>query len=92
MHARRLIALLALAAATSTRVAAFDCVEKKCTQMQSCAEAYHHLTVCGEAVRDRDNDGIPCENVCGKTIDEMKERLGPSPARQPLPPQPPPPS
>ena len=90
MRARRVIALLAFVAATASRAAAFDCVEKKCPQMESCAEAYHHLTVCGEAVRDRDNDGIPCENVCGKTLDEMKQRLRPPPNTEP--PQPPPPS
>ena len=56
--------------------AAFDCVEKKCSEMYSCAEAYHHLTVCGETIRDRDGDGIPCENVCGKTQEEFRRRLG----------------
>ena len=84
MYVRGLISLLALAAATQAE--AFDCVEKKCGEMASCAEAYHHLTVCGEQVRDRDNDGIPCENVCGKTQEEFKRLLGP------LPPQTPPPS
>ncbi|QQB09754.1 excalibur calcium-binding domain-containing protein [Aggregatibacter segnis] len=32
--------------------------------MRSCAEAKYHFNVCGEGRLDRDNDGIPCENVC----------------------------
>lgn len=46
--------------------------------MSSCAEAHHHLTVCGETERDADNDGIPCENVCGKTLEEYRRLLGPN--------------
>lgn len=86
MHARRVIAFLTVAVASATSAGAFDCVEKKCSAMESCAEAYHHLTVCSEAKRDGDNDGIPCENVCGKTQQEFKRLLGP------LPPPTPPPS
>lgn len=56
----------------------FDCAEKNCGQMQSCAEAYYHLSICGEGERDADNDGIPCENVCGKTMDEYLRRRGPT--------------
>jgi hypothetical protein len=25
--------------------------------------------------RDGDNDGIPCENLCGKTLKQMNDRL-----------------
>lgn len=84
----RVLLGLALLAATVAGASAFDCVEKKCGDMHSCAEAYHHLTVCGETVRDRDNDGVPCENVCGKTLDEMQERLRerPNGESQPIPP------
>lgn len=45
---------------------AFDCSPAYCTQMSSCAEAHHKLTVCGHSKRDADNDGIPCEDLCGK--------------------------
>lgn len=69
----------AAALVLATPVAAFDCIEKKCSEMYSCAEANHHLTVCGETIRDRDGDGIPCENVCGKTQEEFRRRLGPQP-------------
>ncbi|MBN6065533.1 excalibur calcium-binding domain-containing protein [Aggregatibacter actinomycetemcomitans] len=45
----------------------FSCDERKyCKEMRSCAEAKYHLNVCGEGRLDRDNDGIPCENVCRK--------------------------
>lgn len=72
------LAVLAFLAASATVAGAFDCVQKLCSKMESCAEAVHHLTVCGEGARDADNDGIPCENVCGKTLDEMRGRLGPA--------------
>ena len=54
---------------------AFDCVELKCGQMTSCAEAHHKLTVCGHTKRDRDGDGIPCEKLCGKTQATYQARV-----------------
>ncbi len=65
---------------------AYDCTEKYCTRMESCAEAHHHFAVCGEGERDADNDGIPCENVCGKTLEEYQRLRGagsPTPALSP---------
>lgn len=84
---RSLLALSVLAAAAAG-ASAFDCVKKKCGDMHSCAEAYHHFSVCGETVRDRDGDGVPCENVCGKTLDDMRRRLleRPNGEPQPIPP------
>lgn len=38
--------------------------KKTCTQMSSCEEAYYQLNVCGCSVRDGDDDGVPCENIC----------------------------
>lgn len=40
-----------------------DC-SKTCPQMSSCEEAYYQLNVCGCSIRDGDNDGVPCENIC----------------------------
>ncbi|MFU2127810.1 excalibur calcium-binding domain-containing protein [Gallibacterium anatis] len=37
-----------------------------CKQMQSCEQARFYLNQCGAGQLDRDNDGVPCENVCGK--------------------------
>lgn len=37
---------------------------KTCTQISTCEEAYYQLDTCGCSVRDGDNDGIPCENLC----------------------------
>lgn len=62
---------------------AYDCAKKYCTQMESCAEAHHHFTVCGEGERDANNDGIPCENVCGKTLEEYARRRDFAPALTP---------
>lgn len=67
----------------STGAGAFDCVEKYCPQMSSCAEAHYHLLVCREQQRDADNDGIPCENVCGKTLEEYRRLRGPDAKEQP---------
>lgn len=35
-------------------------------EMQSCEQAKFYLNQCNAGRLDRDNDGIPCENVCGK--------------------------
>lgn len=40
-----------------------DC-SKTCPNMSSCEEAYFQLNVCGCSIRDGDNDGVPCENIC----------------------------
>lgn len=48
---------------------------KYCKAMINCAEAVHFYRVCGHRERDGDNDGIPCENVCGKTRQAMEKRL-----------------
>lgn len=37
-----------------------------CKQMDSCEQARFYLNQCGADKLDRDNDGIPCENICGK--------------------------
>lgn len=44
----------------------FTCnCSKTCTQIQTCEEAYYQLNVCGCSRRDDDDDGIPCESLCG---------------------------
>lgn len=40
-----------------------DCSDEPCSRL-TCKEACHKLLVCGQRKRDRDGDGIPCENVC----------------------------
>lgn len=37
-----------------------------CREMSSCDEARYYLDVCGLSRLDGDNDGIPCESICGK--------------------------
>lgn len=41
-----------------------DC-SKTCGAMISCEEAYYQLNTCGCGKRDSDNDGVPCESICG---------------------------
>ncbi len=48
--------------------------EPKCTQIRSCQEADFYFRQCGHYKRDGDNDGIPCEDLCGKTLDEYYRR------------------
>ena len=45
---------------------AFDCRNVSCKQLRSCAEACYKLIQCGQSIRDGDNDGIPCENLCNR--------------------------
>ncbi|MCT8534083.1 excalibur calcium-binding domain-containing protein [Glaesserella parasuis] len=45
----------------------YDCDKRYCKEMVNCDEAYYHLKICGLVRLDRDGDGVPCENVCGKS-------------------------
>lgn len=45
-----------------------------CKNMQSCEQAQFYLKQCGVTRLDRDNDGIPCENVCGKGKKKSKSK------------------
>lgn len=44
----------------------FDCANVSCKRLRSCEEACFKLIQCGQRVRDGDNDGIPCENLCSR--------------------------
>lgn len=57
---------------------AFDCSDAKCREITSCAEAAYKLHVCGDSERDADNDGIPCENLCGQSLDGYRRFLATS--------------
>lgn len=51
--------------ASSESSEGFSCSARKtCPMMRSCKEAYYHLNQCGDSARDRDGDGVPCENIC----------------------------
>src|SRR5690349_15427608 len=65
--------LMAFACPTAV-CAAFDCAPTHCTQITSCAEARYKLLVCGHSARDADNDGIPCENLCGDDRESYEAR------------------
>lgn len=55
------------------------CTKSYCEDMRTCAEAYHHYSACGMTDLDRDDDGIPCEDACGKTIPQMQSRIAAQP-------------
>lgn len=46
-----------------------------CKEMSSCEEAKFYLNQCGIGKLDRDSDGIPCENVCGKGKKKSKSKV-----------------
>jgi hypothetical protein len=53
----------------------FACGAKRyCTQMTSCAEAMFHFQVCGLRRLDGDQDGVPCERVCGQGYRSTRRR------------------
>ena len=92
-HLWLFIGLIMLAmSGQSITVSAQVCGSKTlCGQMSTCAEAVYYLTVCGMKRLDADSDGIPCETICGKTLDVMRARVAAQPfssalARAPLPP------
>ena len=69
-----LLSCLLVAPAVSAQ--GFSCTPRKtCKQMRSCSEAVFHLRECGDRKRDGDGDGIPCEDLCGKTLSQMNRRL-----------------
>lgn len=49
---------------TGNQSSGYSCVRKTCKAISTCQEAYHQLNVCGNSSLDRNNDGIPCENIC----------------------------
>lgn len=60
------------------------CAGKRvCGDMTTCAEAVHYLRNCGVSSLDRDGDGVPCETMCGKSLDVMAARLSAQPLAHP---------
>ncbi|SFE00555.1 hypothetical protein [Roseivivax sediminis] len=45
---------------------AFDCSDVSCKRLRSCEEACFKLLQRGQRVRDGDDHGIPCENLCSR--------------------------
>ncbi len=70
------LAVLAFGLLAPCAARAFDCADTKCNQIRSCEEAHHKLTVCGHGERDGDNDGIPCEILCGDNLESYLKRVG----------------
>lgn len=63
----KVVILVVLGLFSISANAQYDCDRGKyCKEMSSCDEAYYKLQVCGIERLDRDGDGVPCENVCGK--------------------------
>ena len=72
---RALAAILLIVTLGVSPVSAQSCNrEPSCKAMRSCAEADFYFRQCGHHKRDGDNDGIPCEELCGKTLSEYERR------------------
>ena len=63
MKALILISTLLLTANTYTFDYSRMTCKHKCSQMNSCKEAYFYLEVCGVKKLDRDNNVIPYEKI-----------------------------
>lgn len=74
MRNRLVIAILLLALGVSQGQAQSCDREPPCPAMRSCAEADFYFRQCGHYKRDGDNDGIPCEEICGKTLADYERR------------------
>ena len=48
---------------------------RTCTQVSSCREAVYQWCVCGYRRADGDNDGVPCESVCGQSTRRNIEQV-----------------
>lgn len=53
-----------LAPSQSRPMPVSGCSKTRCSQMTTCEEARHHLTVCRVQTLDGDRDGTPCEALC----------------------------
>jgi hypothetical protein len=63
--------------------------EKACPEINTCGEAYYRYTTCREIIRDGgvagERNGVPCQNVCGKTPLEMAAKIRSEPPFSPPP-------
>jgi len=74
MTHRHAFATLILAAALSLGTLNVVNAEKRyCKEMESCAEAVESWCS-GHSDRDRDGDGIPCENICRSRQQTLAEQ------------------
>ncbi|MCF3594188.1 excalibur calcium-binding domain-containing protein [Rhodobacteraceae bacterium LMO-12] len=48
---------------------------KTCGQVRSCKEAVYQWCVCGYRRADGDNDGVPCEKLCGQSSKRNLDRV-----------------
>jgi hypothetical protein len=56
---------------------AAGCGSKRyCKEMVNCAEATYYFSECGLSRLDGDSDGIPCEDLCGKSYETYQRRHG----------------
>jgi len=81
---RRCLAVLLLPFLSFAALAQDVCGTKTlCKEMRTCAEAKYFSEQCGVGRLDADNDGIPCESICGKSTATMSARMSAQPFMAP---------
>lgn len=76
MARRAVIALVFLILGPIGALAQSCALHPTCPQMRNCAEADFYFRQCGDTARDADNDGIPCEALCGDDMQTYLMRRG----------------
>jgi len=77
MHRKILFCIAMISALSwSSRALALECTGATCRYLESCEQATYELYVCGASQRDGDNDGIPCEILCGEDGSRYRDFLG----------------
>ncbi len=68
---------------TEIRLATRYSCGKTCGRVSSCEEAVYQWCVCNYQRADGDNDGVPCEKLCGQStaanrsrVNRIKAKLG----------------
>lgn len=71
---KRLLLSFGCLFSVSSQAAPWSCDDPVpyCREVSSCKEARFYLEQCGFHRLDRDGDGVPCENVCGKSSKKNK--------------------
>ncbi|MDQ0394836.1 hypothetical protein [Labrys monachus] len=62
-----------------------SCTQRGCKQMGNCREAVWRFDYCSASNLDRDNDGLPGENLCRTADDVSQARAANAAARPELP-------
>lgn len=75
------LCFIPISISTAVSVYAQTCGDRRpyCNNMSSCHDALYYLEICRRKRLDKDDDGIPCEAICGQKLTPrlkaMKEKI-----------------